>query len=213
MNRPSFFVDLYAGLGGASAAFVVDADWHVLQLDNNEVLIEHNPDLVMCDISDTRATVHLINEWLSLHDYRPGDRLVLWASPPCLEFSKAFDAPGPRAQRAGIPFEPDLSLVVAARAVATCIQPTTWVIENVEGAIPHFQPWLGAPRQRIGPFILWGDFPMLALEDEHRRHRKAPISDRARWSPIRSNLSAKVPLAYSQALLDAIVCQVRLDQF
>ena len=211
MTRPSFFIDLFAGLGGASQAFVVDVEWHVLQLDNNEALLEYNPDLVMCDISDIRATVHLINEWLASHGDEAGDRLVVWASPPCLEFSKAYSAPAMVAKRQGNPFKPDLSLVVAARGVATCLPVSTWIVENVEGAVPHFTPWLGKPRQRIGSFYLWGNFPLLSIAPEDRRHTKQRAGDLGRHSPIRSNLRAKVPLAYSQALLDAITNQTGLD--
>jgi site-specific DNA-cytosine methylase len=85
------FIDLFSGLGGASVAFDRSPDWVVLKFDNNPELIEHNRGLTLLDLSDLDTSMHTIR--LMLHEinerYCGIHKLVIWASPPCNEFSFA----------------------------------------------------------------------------------------------------------------------------
>ena len=209
----NLLIDLFAGLGGASQAFVRDPNWDVIQLDNNPALIEHNPDLIMLDLSNLYNIQSFLEPRLSEKAY---DKIVLWASPPCLEFSLGYNAPGPTAQRENRKFEPDLNLMLNSKWIADLIQDWiaprcefTWVIENVRGAIPHFTPHLGKYNQSIGAFFLWGNFATLQVDDATLRHVKPD----ARHSPIRSNVRAKVPAGLSLALKNSVEKQQRITSY
>lgn len=132
-------LDLGCGLGGANKA-MRDAGWDVVTVDINS---EFQPDIV----ADLR-------EW-SWDGPQPD---LIWASPPCLEFSRFsmpcfFDV-------ATLP-EPDMSIVEACKRIIDASKPRYWVIENVRGAIPFFADLLGPPRVYYRPFALWGFFPDL----------------------------------------------------
>lgn len=204
-----FFVDLYAGLGGASSAMMDHEEWHVISIDNNPDLIEYHPSLLMCNIRDIEATATLIQEALDLAGYRPEiDRLIFWSSPPCLEFSTGWGAPKSVAQRAGIPFEPSMVDLEASLKIIRLFNPTWWFIENVRGACPYFMPYLGKHKAHAGSFFLWGVFPVLCFDDRARKHKKSDV-DR-RHHPLRSNFRAKVPVSVSQSIKHAIEGQQTL---
>jgi hypothetical protein len=88
------------------------------------------------------------------------------------------------------------------------LQPKYFVIENVKGAIKHFEPLLGAPNQINEAYVLWGRFP--GFRPDHFQNKAKKDS---RHSPIRSNLRALVPIEISQALLEAINTQKSLFDF
>jgi len=133
---------------------------------------------------------------------------LIWASPPCLAFSTAYNAPKPTAQRAGIDYKPDMSLVKRAMEIIEELKPKHFVIENVAGASKDFEPLLGTPRQIIGPFLLWGSFPYID-EDRFWHHHKKDHDKR--HEELRSNLRAVIPLEISQALKNSIETQTTLD--
>jgi hypothetical protein len=184
--------DLCAGLGGASLAFTVDPAWEVHRIENNVEI-------------DAPFTEHLdVLEWMDWvwdheHAARPD---LIWASPPCRDFSRAFSAPSPTAQREGRDFIPDLRIVQACKDIIEFVEPKHWVIENVIGAIPHFKPLLGAPTQLLGPFCLWGNFPRIVTPREWS-HSKYDCDS---WSsdPLRANKRALIPLTISQGLKDSV---------
>ncbi len=205
-----FFVDLYAGLGGASSAMVKHPKWHVIQIDNNPELLCLNPSLLMCDIRDTTATIALITEALDLDGFQVGkDVLVMWSSPPCLEFSHGFHAPGPTAARAGLEFTPSMVDVEATQEIIQHFCPTWWMIENVRGACKWFRPVLGDHKARAGSFFLWGVFPRLFFDEEAQNHMKSDVDPGNH--PLRSNFRAKVPLSVSRSIKDAVESQFTLD--
>ena len=201
-------IDLYAGLGGASQAFRLDPNWDVLQFDNNPNLLEHNPNLIMIDLSNKYNMLAYLNDV----DFYKYDKIAIWASPPCLEFSFAYAAPGPKARREGREFQPDLTLMLNAKwiidIVMQCHPNVTWVIENVRGSTKHFQPWLGNFRQSVANFFLWGNFATLQIDSETARHVKPD----KRHSPIRSNIRAKVPMGLSLAFKKSLE-QPRLTSY
>jgi hypothetical protein len=201
------FIDLFAGLGGASEGFYRDSTWQVMRIDNNEALLEHTAGLIVADITDFQGTMAIINNLMPANV----DKLVVWASPPCLEFSNAYSAPASIAARNGEEFNPSLNCLHAAMDIIDQLPCDYWYIENVKGAIEIFDEEIGqAWRQRVGQFFLWGNFPKIALADSTIRGLR---KEDKRWSPIRSNIKAKVPIEYSQAILASIDNQLTLTSF
>ena len=165
-------------------------DWIVHRFDNN-------PELA----SVPNTTIADLNEMVEGHDWVGFD--LITASPPCLEFSNAYEAPRSRAKREGREFNPDLTAIQTTISIignARRHNPRlNWVVENVYGAIPDFAPLLGPPRQLVGPFALWGNFPLLHLPRGWTHTKPGP------WStdPLRANRRAMIPLEVSNALCDA----------
>lgn len=192
------FLDLFSGLGGASEAFMDSEKWHVMRIDNNE-LLKDVPNTIISDVMLTQAHLGV---------KRPD---VIWASFPCTEFSTAYDAPGPRAIRDGIDFEPDLTLARFTMKLIQYYKPQFWIVENVIGSIEHLRPIFGNPRAIIGPFVLWGNFPALHLPVGWKHSKMEGDT----WSsdPLRANKRAKIPYEISEALLSAIEEQKTLFDY
>lgn len=197
------FIDLFAGLGGASQAFYDDPSWFVIRIDNNEDLLQHTDGLTIANIANVAEVMDKIHAIFRMHNIVPHtlDAFVVWASPPCQEFSNAYNAVAATAARNGEHFEPDMSLVEASSEIISLLDPPFWYIENVRGAITPFKPLLGKWRQQIGSFFVWGAFPLVAFEDgDDRSIRKLD----ERHSEMRAQIRAKVPLVISQAIKDSI---------
>jgi len=182
-------IDLCSGLGGASEAFV-QAGWEVLRVDNNP-LMSGVPHTKIMDIFE-------FEEWIedNLHHNVCSSECMsapdlIWFSPPCLEFSLAYSAPRPE--------NPSLEILKCGIRIIEMLKPKYFVIENVKGAIKHFEPLLGQPAQINQAYILWGIFPGFVPPSFPSKAEKDK-----RWSPIRANIRAKVPIEISQSLLDAI---------
>ena len=123
---------------------------------------------------------------------------LLWASPPCVEFSQGYNAPGPKAKREGRAFEPDMELLEAAIMIREMWKPKFWVIENVVGAIKHFEPYLGEPTQILGSFVLWHNLPDIVLPRDFIHTKE----DNLKGTPshLRSNYRALIPYDLSNAV-------------
>jgi site-specific DNA-cytosine methylase len=187
------FVDLFAGLGGASQAFYDHPEWHVIRLDNEEFLLEHTQGLTICDLSDTERAISMIEAHFVNQCHLNCEKLVIWASPPCQQYSFA------NAQRS--PDDFDHTLVLAALEIIEHFQPDAWIIENVKGAIEDFNDIIGHPwRQRINAFYLWGEFGLLAFKDVSDMEHKKLDSKGSRL--LRPNMRALVPYPVSMALLN-----------
>jgi len=172
-------VDLFAGTGGATVAFAA-AGWTVLEVDLG-------PPDVDASRSCTRHRILADVRHLPFGLQLRGRVDFLWASPPCTEFSDA----NPRVDHATK--RPSLELVAATLEAVADIRPRFWILENVRGAIP----FLGVPAQKIGPFCLWGYFPMIDATWTSATYRK--------WSAGRSpRARAAVPRALSRAVLEAV---------
>ena len=184
------FLDLFSGLGGASQAFVDRPGWSVLRIDNNP-LLGGVPYTIIKDITKMKIT-----------PYADATIDVVWASPPCREFSLGYNSPRSKAARCGQDYEPDMSLVVRAIEIIDIVKPKYWIIENVVGSIKYLTPILGEPRQIIGPYVLWGNFPMLSVDKGGLEHKKD--KDVHSGNPLRSNIKAKVDFAISAALREAV---------
>lgn len=127
-----FMLDLCCGLKGASAAMRVRG-WRVVTVDIDP---RFEPDIV----ADVRS-------W-TWKGQRPD---LLWASPPCDEFSREF-MPWSRTGKV-----PNLSIIEGCRRIISECNPRYWIIENTRGAVPY----LGKPAKVLYPYYLWGFFPEL----------------------------------------------------
>lgn len=196
-------VDLFSGMGGASEA-MINAGWNVLRIENNP-LLSAVPFTVIDDVKLVRDNVE------SRVDIRPID--LIWASPPCREFSNAYASPKSiHGREFGLDsYEPDMSLFEAAMDIIEKVKPKYWVIENVVGSIRYVEPLLGKPRQIIGPYVLWGNFPFLEVDESALVPKKKKDVHSA--NPLRSNIKAKVDFAISDALRNAIEQQKSITDF
>lgn len=196
-------IDLFAGLGGASQAFWDDPDWSVIRIDNNRELLEHTNGLIISDVGNVERTLSIINSFLNVH-HGSIKKLVIWASPPCNQYSYASS------QRDPDNF--DNSLLEAALEIIDALEPHAWIIENVKGAIDTFDDVIGLPWcQRIGGIFLWGQFPQLAFEDARNRHHKKWTNKGTR--AMRPNLRALIPYSVSLAYKNCIDYQKTLSHF
>jgi len=185
-------LDLFAGLGGQSEAFIRLDRWDVLRIDNNPLLggVEN---MVIMDVKH-----------LEPHESSMGRIEYVHAAPPCTEFSHGYSGPKAKAYRAGEEFLPDMTLILEAIRIIRACNPRFWSLENVRGSIPFLKPILGEPHLIVGPYVYWGNFPkfdpskiqLTNKADKDRRH-----------SPIRANHKAKVDLALSEAFRHAIEAQ------
>lgn len=194
-------LDLFSGLGGASEAFYQCPGWSVLRIDNNP-LLSGVPATVITDVDNLAPIFY--KEKLDL----------VWASPPCTEFSGGFSSPKSIASRSegGLEsYKPNMSLLEKAIEIIEIVKPKYWVIENVAGSIRYFREYLGEPRQIIGPYVLWGNFPIIDLKAEMIIPKK--FKDTNSRDPLRSNRRAKVDLLLSQRLKEAIEKQKSIMDF
>jgi len=193
-------LDLCSGLGGFSEAFVA-AGHEVLRIENNPLLAEV-PHTDIIDLFDVRD---LLEENVADN----GDAFlrnvdIILFSPPCYEFSLAFDAP--RAvwarENAGIPYEPSMDLLECGMEIIELLKPRYWIIENVRGASPYFSQLLGRARQINEAYFFWGNFPSFVPGKFPSKAEKDE-----RWNPLRANVRGRVPIEISSALLEAIESQ------
>jgi site-specific DNA-cytosine methylase len=193
-------LDLCSGLGGFSEAFVA-AGHDVLRIENNPLLEDVPHTKIMC--------IFEFRDWLE--DIVNNDRdeefpiidLVVF-SPPCYEFSLAYNAPKSEwlRENPGIPYEPDMSILDCGMDIIDMLKPRYNIIENVRGASPHFSELLGKVRQINDAYFFWGNFPSFCPAAFPSKLEKDK-----RHSPLRANIKAKVPIEISQALLEAIESQ------
>lgn len=167
-------LDLFAGLGGASAA-MRERGWHVVTVDNE-------PRFNCTETAD-------LAEW----SWRGRTPDLVWASPPCTEFSRE-SMPWCRTGKV-----PSLDLVNATRRIIRECDPTWWVIENVRGATAYLNQLMGERRQSHGPFFLWGRFPEFVCEVQPFKEKLSSTQRAER---------AMIPFALSAAL--AVACETNL---
>ena len=203
------FIDLFAGLGGASEAFEAAPHWRVLRIDNNVDLIPHVHGMVIADVEQPIYTYTIIEQFILEHKPK---QVVFWMSPPCTEFSYA------RSNRIE---NPDMNLLLDGLKIRDMIGTLltrheidfVWAVENVKGAIPHFDEAIGIPwHQRIGAFFIWGTLPWIDFRDANGKlHRKGDSNKGSR--ALRPNLRALIPYDVSVAMLETLDWQTNLFDF
>lgn len=201
----NIMLDLFAGLGGASSAFINDPDWVVIRIDNNPDLLEHTEGLIISDIADITRTlpiIHAIIDSVNVHHHI--GKFVIWASPPCVQYSFA--------NMNRDPANFDNTLLIRTLEYIDRLNPDAWIIENVKGAIETFDDIVGMKWvQSVGPVFMWGQFPILAFEDAaHRKHKKMLNSG---TRALRPNIRALVPFEVSDAYKKAVLYQTRLTNW
>lgn len=169
-------LDLFAGLGGFSAAFEKRGH-EVVTLDNDP---QFKTDIIM-----------------DIREYHPDGHFdVVLASPPCQEFSKSSLPPSwPSVQRYGC--HPSTDLLDEAVRVIREADPTYWVIENVRGAVKFFEPLLGRPHKVVGSRYLWGIFPIFDTPKKYGKWKLPPSKDRP---ALRSLIPYGVSLSLCKAM-------------
>jgi len=195
-------LDLFSGLGGASEAFLLAGD-EVIRIENNP-LLSHIPNAKLFDIKSKEFDNFIMTDQ-SMN--KPFD--LVWASPPCLEFSMAYNAPKSIARRKGIDFKPNMTLVMRAKEIIDYLQPKYWVIENVMGAQEFFNPIFGKPTQIINSFCLWGNFPGIPMPPNYH-HLKHDVGSK---NSLRANYRAIVPFEVSEQLRRSIIEQKTLGDW
>ena len=202
-------IDLFCGLGGASSAFT-GTDWRVIRIDNNPELLDHVKGMWLLDMNDPKNVLDVIRA--HLYDVNL-ERLVVWASPPCTEFStNNVDFNLAREEET---FELGLlnNTVWLIDELNHHYNLTDWFIENVRGAVSTFNEELGHYNQRIGPFFLWGQFvPIACLDADVHRHRK-PFNKTNSRTPLRSNIHAQIPYALSESVRESLDRQLSLARW
>ena len=128
------------------------------------------------------------------------------ASPPCYEFYKA-SFPG---RSNAVEGDTDTSMSEAClEATARIIKhfdAQYWLVENTEKGRPWVRQWFGDYRQHLGPYYLWHNMPLLSAQVDN----KIAGQPSYRWSPIRSNMRARIPYALSEAVRVAVLEQQTL---
>jgi site-specific DNA-cytosine methylase len=194
------FVDLFSGLGGAAQAFDEHYEWMTIKIDANPELVPLNRGLIIHDIEDIPGTIEIIQTMMDA-SIEHIEKLVIWASPPCQQFSYANIYRDPT--------DFDLTLFDAAVQIINHFKPNHWFLENVQGAKETFTDELDrAPRQEIGSIVLWGDFPLLSIRNRDSFEHKKMNAKGSR--SLRPNYRALIPEAVSQAVLDAVHRQTTL---
>lgn len=207
MNKK--MLDLFSGLGGASEAFLQHG-WEVKRIENN-------PELALVpntEIMDVQQFEDMMRTILNV-GLNPISPTLIWASPPCTDFSNGYSSPKSihiRNKRDGIvddEYNPQeaIELVMCAKRIIDMLQPKYWIIENVRGATRYLNPILGEPKMVIDSIVLWGEFPTWSMEPGYK-HKK---DDAWSTTPLRANIRAKIPYAVSDACRQSIEHTKTLD--
>ena len=196
-DKLKVMVDYFAGFGGASQAFLnrenrstmnCPNSWKVRRFDIYDSGIEN------------LTQIDLLESPLVGLPYKPE---LAWFSPPCDGFSQGFNALGPRTIRAGLPYEPDMTLANRVKEIIEHTKPAVWCVENVVGSITWLEPLFGPPRQIIGPYVLFGNFPLLVMPRDFEPPSKTSLGP----SELRPRLRAIIPMEISQAFYDLMMNQ------
>lgn len=196
-------VDLFSGLGGASES-MLNNGWEVLRIEQNaELSLVPNTQIMSVEDFGNEVEKHI------KQGYNFEQPNLIWASPPCTDFSDGYSAPKSKAGRAGIDYYPHdaIELVKETKRIIDMINPQYYIIENVRGAIKYLTPILGEPSLIINSIVLWGRFPIWAMPPDYKHIKADP------WSkdPLRANKRALIPYAVSDACRQSIEHTKTLD--
>lgn len=199
MSDRKLCLDLFAGLGGFSAAFADSDNWRVVTVDIEE---RFEPD-IQTDVMDLRPS-----------DLPDAD--VVLASPPCTYFSmariqweKSFTSEGEPISEGG---KWSVALVYHALGLIKSVNPEWWFLENPQGYLRHV---IGEPKATIDycayghytkkPTDFWGRHPPMSYkrcdcENHITENGLGGFDD----GPSDAAERAKVPYELSEAILEAV---------
>ena len=89
-----------------------------------------------------------------------------------------------------IPPPPDLTKLIGCKSIIEHAWPRYWIIECVRGAVPWFG--MGPARCIVGPFYLWGHFPLFKVPKINHKKESFSGCDRAGRAAIPRELSEAV---------------------
>lgn len=153
-KNPPLLIELCSGTGRISAAFLA-LGWTCIGIDLRRDR-DYPGQLIIQDVR-------------TLDGHRCAGASLIWASPPCTEFSLA------RYPKRAPDHTPDLSILDACFRIAADAR-TPIILENVYG----LTRWLGAPAHHYGKFYLWGNgVPALLPQgprwkDRQKIHHRSP---------------------------------------
>ena len=190
-------LDLFCGMGGVSDGFFAEG-FQVTGIDivNAPSKLNYAYDFIHADIRE-----------LDGKDFKEYD--VIWASPPCRDFSKIGAVVGHRWKSPPNP-RTGLELVKIARAFIDSAEPKYWVLENVSrlkkfyDEPPVFTANLGKQMYRS----FWGNFPRFLIPMTNKQLCARSTSGFITHFKGERRLSkwahAKIPFPISRAFAHAI---------
>ena len=183
MNAKPVMLDLFSGMGGASQV-MVERGWRVVRVD-----------------IERRFKPTIVADVLNL-PLKPFYVDLLWASPPCQEFSR-WGMPASWKCNAGGKRKPDMKLASSIKPILWHFRPTFWVIENVRSSVPFLVNLFGGPRCKVDGHVFWGNLPCLLPQTKGHKWRLFP-------SPERVSLRAQIPREISEAVCLGVERRMRL---
>jgi hypothetical protein len=197
MSRRRVMLDLFSGSGSASQPFL-DKGWQTYRYD----LEPQGADGIFIDLREELFVRNLIDTWRN-------KRIdLIWASPPCQEYSTMNSARNEDWKNGWIP---DGTLWRNSIHIIEELQPKHFVIENVAGA----QRVWGPAAQHFGPYYLWGVFPKFNVPEKippkhiHSKHHKWIKGETTNES--RASKAAEIPYVIGYYLERAITLQEVLN--
>jgi len=165
-------VDLCCGSGGVTEA-LLDAGYEVTGVD----IVKHP--------KYPRTAGFILADVIGLNGLQFASTRFMWASPPCVEFSR-WRMPWTRE----LAREPSLAIVDACYRIRDEAQPDVFILENVREA----QRWLGKANLQRAERYLWGDV-LLAPAVQARAKES--------FSGLQADLRARVPhdLVFALAMM------------
>ena len=206
MNEQKLIVDLGAGLGGATEAFIDDPNWIVLRFDIAPEVSEVEHMYWGDYVHSTTYVIDRIQDKMQSYDILPKN-LYIWASPECKDWSDGFNSKKSKMRREGQIFVPDLSQLTAIRHIVEVLKPKAWIVENVQGGMEFINPVLGSPALFVKPFYFWGDFPLFRISKI--KTNKTQLGP----SPMRYWERSKIPISISESMKKAFENQTSLNDF
>jgi hypothetical protein len=124
----------------------------------------------------------------------------------------AYNSPRSIAIREGRPWHPDMSLIERTAEIIKIVKPRFWAVENVMGASKFIEPIFGKHRVLLDSAMIWGNFPIVGFMPMEKGRKKRE-GDKARYSPIRANVRAKMPYWLSEQMRVAVQYQMMISDF
>ncbi len=191
MTRPLVWLDLCSGLGGASQP-ALDRGWKVIRIDIDP---RFKPDIV----ADVRAL-----------PLKPFHVDVLWASPPCDDFTR-WGQPEtwyfPHHGRTAIRKYPTTDLIEAVLKAKDGINPEWWILENVWASRPFISKIAGPVRAMVPGHAFWGRLPGMIPQTKAHKWMLSPTKDPRERSAKR----AKIPYEIGEAICRAVENRTEQD--